>query len=106
MVGDKAAYSYQLSDAADDDVAGILRFTVVRWSVKQADIYLDGFEETFERIARSPFGARERTQFKPPIRIAHYKSHVVIYRIEEEVVQIIPILHGRSNWSAILSGDP
>lgn len=105
MTDPNAPRRYRLGAAAGDDLEDILRFTRRRWSAQQASDYLDGIEATFERLADMPLAARERSEFRPPVRIAHFKAHVIVYRVEGDFVLIDRILHARSNWHFILSGD-
>lgn len=95
----------RLSARADADLSEIWLYTANRWSVSQADDYIDSFDETLERIVDFPYLSRERTEFSPPFRVTLHRSHLIFYRIEPPNIQVDRILHGRRNWSTILSGD-
>lgn len=105
MTAIEPAREYQLSDAAEADLADILIFTARRWSVLQAEVYLDGMVKAFDGLLTFPRAARERSEFDPPVRIAHFKSHIIIYRFEQGIVLIDRILHANSNWHAVISGN-
>lgn len=53
-------------------------------------------------IASMPLLARERAEFDPPIRVHHHQSHLVIYTISNNQIDIIRILGGRQVWQVIL----
>lgn len=95
----------RISAAARDDIDGIWRFTANRWSTAQADDYILGLETLFDEIVDRPYGPRERAELTPPRRIRHYKSHIVIYRIDGSVVLVDRILHNHRNWSSILTKE-
>ena len=42
------------TDKAENDLAGILRFTVSTWGAGQANHYLDGLEQLTARLAEQP----------------------------------------------------
>ena len=95
----------RLSSRARIDLAEIWRYTARRWSVTQADAYIDSFDDTLRRIVDAPFALRERTELRIPVRIALHEAHLVIYRIEPPNVLVDRIIHGRWNWPAILDGE-
>ena len=105
VVLDEDQAQFRLRPRARIDIAGIWGFSADHWSETQADRYIRGLNEAFNTIVEFPKASRERSEFSPPIRIKHYSSHVIAYRIEPEWIDILRILHARSNWSAILSGD-
>lgn len=49
-----------------------------------------------------PSLARERREFDPPVRIHPSAEHLIIYRIEADLILVIRILGGRQNWRAML----
>ena len=64
----------------------------------RADSYLFGLKKLFELLAGSPFLARERPEFDPPVRLHPYGSHIVIYRVENGELMVLRVLHGRQDW--------
>ncbi len=101
----KQAKEYRLSPAAQRDLEGIWDYTVSVWSVDQAERYLQGLSETLELLCLSPRIARERTEFDPPVRLYPYRSHLIIYRIEDDYLHIIRVFHNRQHWQAFLEGE-
>jgi toxin ParE1/3/4 len=42
--------------------------------------------------------AREREEYAPTVRILRVESHVVIYRLAGDQVDIIRVRHSREDW--------
>ncbi|MEN3931745.1 type II toxin-antitoxin system RelE/ParE family toxin [Microvirga sp. W0021] len=93
---------YRLTPAAYDDLDDIWRYTAETWSLEQADKYIDELSDVFETIASLPSLARERMEFNPPVRIHVHQSHLVIYRISDNFVDILRLLGGRQDWISVL----
>jgi toxin ParE1/3/4 len=94
--------SYRLAPRALADLDDIWRFTAERWSLNQADRYIDDLVRVFETIALFPTLARERAEFSPPVRIQSHEGHLVIYLVTEGEVVVLRVLGGRQDWLAIL----
>lgn len=54
-------------------------------------------------LVQHPGIARERTEIHPPVRLYRSGSHLIIYRIEAEWLQVLRIVHARQNWVAYLN---
>ncbi len=91
--------SYRLTRAATEDVAGIFFDGLARFGRGQADEYHEGLATTFSLLADYPRIARLREEITPPVRAHRYRSHLVIYEIDEnETVIILRVRHGREDW--------
>lgn len=80
-----------------------------RWSETQAGDYLTGVAAVFRLITDSPEMARVTDEFTPPVRIHPYRQHLIVHRVDDAGIDVIRILHNRSNWSDLLAepgGDP
>jgi toxin ParE1/3/4 len=93
---------YQLTPKATDDLEDIWRFSAEQWSITQADRYIDDLTRIFETIAAMPTLASERNEFEPPVRIHVHGSHVIIYVIVDDYVQVLRLLGARQDWVSIL----
>lgn len=78
---------------AEEDLIDIWIYGCETWSAIKADTYVDGIESTLTSLAHSPKKYRLRKNFRPPIRICHHISHLIIYTIEESSITIIRVLH-------------
>ena len=93
---------YRLAPKAEDDLEAIWRYSAETWSAAQADTYLDTLIATLETLVAMPTLARERTEFDPPVRIHPTAEHLIIYRVDGDLILVIRILGGRQNWRAML----
>jgi toxin ParE1/3/4 len=84
------------------DLADIWQRGVSKLGFEQADRYADGQFALFDLLVEFPEIARERAEFLPPVRIHPSGEHMVIYRHEGQVVEIIRILHTHQNLTACL----
>lgn len=102
---DENIKSYKLRPAARKDLESIWQNTVRKWSVSQAEKYLRMLDAAFKLIVQDPRLDRERTELSPPVRIKRAGSHMIVYLIAENCIDIIRIRHERENWSNDPLGD-
>lgn len=98
----KESKGWVLRPAAETDLSGIWLNGAASWSVEQAERYADGLFAVFDLLAEFPEMARERGEFTPPVRIHPSGSHLVIYRLEGQGIEIIRVLHAHQNLTAYL----
>lgn len=97
---------HRLTSAAKSDLIGIWNFTEDEWGTAQADFYLLGLEECVELLAVSPQVGRKRDEILQGCRSFEHQSHVVFYRIVEDAIDVLRILHRRMDVVRRFSGDP
>lgn len=86
--------NYTLKKLAEIDFEKIWHYTAKEWGTAQAIKYTNELEKVFLILANNPLMCRERFEFKPPVRIHHHGSHLIIYIIiENNPIKIIRILH-------------
>ncbi|MBL4766372.1 MAG: type II toxin-antitoxin system RelE/ParE family toxin [Rhodobacteraceae bacterium] len=91
-----------LRPLAEQDIADIWTLGADRWGVDQADRYFDGMVDLFDLLSEQPEIARLRNEFKPPVRIHIYGSHIVIFETVETGIAVIRVLHQRRDILALL----
>ena len=91
------------SARADIDRDHIWDYTVERWSVAQAETYLTGLDRLLRLLADHPQIASERRNLEPPVRLHKCNSHLVIFTADEATLEVIRVVHSRSNWQALLA---
>ena len=96
------ASNYVLRPLAEHDIAEIWADGADRWGVVQADRYFDGMVDLFELLGEQPDIARLRNEFRPPVRIHIYGSHLVIFVTEGQKISIIRVLHQRRDILGLL----
>ena len=94
--------SFRLAPRALADLDDIWRYAAETWSIGQADRFIDDLVRMFETMAAMPTLARERPEFKPPVRIHVHESHLIVYTIAEDHIAILRLLGARQDWVSIL----
>jgi toxin ParE1/3/4 len=84
---------YQLSRPARLDLIEIADYTMDMWGVSQAERYLDGLDDCFKRLVKTPLMGHRCDQIRKGYRRTEPGKHVVIYRASAEGIFISRILH-------------
>ena len=98
----QSSAGYLLRPAARADLATIWNDGAASWGVERADRYVDSLFVLFDLLVEFPEMARERLEFAPPVRIHPSGTHLVIYRLEGQSVDVIRILHAHQNLMVFL----
>lgn len=85
--------SYELSFAADSDLEEIFDYTKNEFSFEQAIKYISDLEDVFHELIRTPEFGRNRDEIKLGLRSFVQASHVVFYRVLENRIRIVRVLH-------------
>ncbi|PCH81351.1 MAG: toxin, ParE-ParD toxin-antitoxin system [Hyphomicrobiales bacterium] len=98
-------YKIRRTLEARRDLIGIARYTNNQWGKKQLHAYMSELEETIQQLIRDPQkNGLERFKIKHGLRTLTHKNHYFIfYRIEDESVILLRVLHQRRNWQKIIS---
>lgn len=83
-----------LSKAADIDLEDIFDYTLEEFGLDQAIFYVSGFDEVFGVISGNPEIGRERKEIREGLRSFSKERHVIFYRILNDHIRIVRILHG------------
>ena len=94
---------FRVSKAALADIREIGRYTQKQWGRDQRRVYLDGLNERFQLLAKTPALAAERQGFDPPVRIHPYQKHLIVYVIDGAEILIVRVLHQSMDVPAQLS---
>lgn len=90
----------RLSRKARTDLQQVYVQGVEMFGSRQADAYIDGLLAQLDLIADFPRIGVNRPEFGQNTHILTYKSHAVIYRVDEDQVFIRRIRHGLEDWQA------
>ena len=96
---------YRLRPRALEDLEAIWFYTATQWSIDQAELYIRQLTAGLDLLSKQPEIARERRDLQPPVRIHPITSHLIVYRIEADYLDIIRIRHGREDWASDPLGD-
>ena len=88
---------------ADQDIADLFVQGVHRFGLHQAERYENGLFDMLRALDANPLMARVRQEFRPPVRIHPYGSHVIVYVADDDGIFIVRVLHGRQDWDRALS---
>ncbi|MGR3290717.1 MAG: type II toxin-antitoxin system RelE/ParE family toxin [Paracoccaceae bacterium] len=97
------ASKHFLRPLAERDIVDIWVDGADCWGVDQADRYFDGMVDLFDLLGKQPEIARLRNEFKLPVRIHIYGSHIVIFETAKSGIAIIRVPHQRRDILALLS---
>ena len=89
---------YRLAAAVEADLLRIAVEGAQRFGPQQALAYQSGLQQAFELIAEFPLASRERPELSPPVRMHRYNAHLIAYWIDDDVVEILRVRHGREDW--------
>ena len=81
------------SRRAASDIDRIAAFSVARFGVEVAGDYLTGLELACELLREFPEMAAIYPRVRPEIRCLIYRSHRIFYRVDEEQVLVVRVLH-------------
>ncbi len=88
----------RLSNAALEDLRDIRDYTLQRWGEDQEELYLNSLWDRFELILVDPERYRSRADLFPGCRIAAQGKHVILFRVTEEILEVVRILHSSMDY--------
>jgi toxin ParE1/3/4 len=86
---------FVISKKAVADLEEIWIYTVEKWSVEQADRYYNLIVDEINYICRNPNAGKSMEHVRKGYLASKVKSHLIFYRVLNETVEIIRILHER-----------
>lgn len=84
---------YKLSNKAEQDFGIIYEYTFLNFGEDKADEYTEEMEQCFAVISEAPFIGRDCKEIKEGLRRHDHKMHAIFYRVREQDIFIIRILH-------------
>ena len=84
-----------ISKRAISDLEEIWLYTVEKWSVEQADRYCSLIFDEINYICRNTSAGKSMEHVRKGYRASKVKSHFVFYRVINDAIEIIRILHER-----------
>jgi toxin ParE1/3/4 len=79
--------------AAVHDLRSIRIYTLESWGEEQENAYLDQIWQRFEIIRSNPTRFRIRADLFPGCRLAAEGTHVILFRIGQDALEIVRVLH-------------
>lgn len=86
--------TYFLSVEADADLGEIFDYTEQEFGIEQAATYLSELEIILLALVVNPKSGRERNEIRAGLRSMIFNSHVIFYRICDDHLRVVRVLHG------------
>ena len=84
------------SPAAEDDIDSIWTYSAENWGPDQADRYTDEIQDACLTLASGRRQGRD-VDVRPGYLKCLTGSHVIYYRVREDQIVVIRVLHGRQD---------
>jgi len=88
-------FPFVISKKAITDLDEIWRYTVEKWSVDQADRYYNLIFDEINFICKNINAGKTMEHVRKGYRASKVKSHLIFYRLQNNTVEVIRILHER-----------
>lgn len=89
---------YVLTPRAQRDIEDIWDYTVDHWNVGQAETYIRQIHHAIEAVAAKPKLARSCNAIRPGYWKYPAGSHVLFFRMRDEGIDVVRILHSRMDF--------
>jgi len=86
---------FVISKKAVSDLEEIWLYTVEKWSVEQADRYYNLIFDEINYICKNPNAGKSKEHIRKGYLASKVKSHLIFYRVVNDTIEIIRILHER-----------
>jgi toxin ParE1/3/4 len=95
----------RLTPDAEADLEGI-GDRIAERNATRAVTYVRELRERCHRIGEFPHAGPPRPQWGEGIRIALHGRYVVVYRVRDETVQVLRVVHGARDLDALFEEEP
>jgi toxin ParE1/3/4 len=86
---------FVISKKAVSDLEKIWLYTVEKWSIEQADRYYNLIFDEINYICRNINAGKSMEHVRKGYRASKVKSHLIFYRVLNDTIEVIRILHER-----------
>ncbi len=86
---------YKLSEAAVEDIEGILTRSMLDFGLERTEIYFQSLTQCLELLGDNPEMGSTVDEIRPGYRCFLHESHVFFYTPREQDILIVRILHKR-----------
>lgn len=95
---------YELSSLAETDHDEILLYSLITWGESQSKEVEATINRALDAIANFPFSGGSRPTLGPGVRGRVIGSHIAYYKVMDEKVVVLRILHERRDAKTLLDG--
>lgn len=86
---------FVISKKAVSDLEEIWLYTVEKWSVAQADRYYNLIFDEINYLCKNSSAGKSMEHVRKGYRASKVKSHLIFYRVLNDKIEVIRILHER-----------
>ena len=86
---------FKLSGAAARDIEIILERSMIDFGIRQTEQYYNSLKKCLEHLGKNPKMGVDVVDIQFAYRRFSHQSHVIFYRINDEGIFIVRILHKR-----------
>ena len=83
----------RFTNAAEADLVDIDEFSAARFGEKAGEAYMKGFERAFGKLSDFPLIGHTLPEVGADIGAMTHKSHRIFYRVRDDAVMVLRILH-------------
>ncbi|KAA9129665.1 type II toxin-antitoxin system RelE/ParE family toxin [Marinihelvus fidelis] len=94
----------RITPDAESDLVGIWIYTCEEWGVERADAYLDSLEAGMKQLVQHPSLGADYTHILPGYRRLQIEHHAAFYKLTEQEVLIVRVLHEEMDAPSRLPG--
>lgn len=87
------ARQFVFTKQADQDLLQIYLFTYQTWGEEQSIRYTNALKQRMQKLANTPALGKRRDEIRPGYYSYHQGRHYIFYRVVDDGIQIIRILH-------------
>ena len=87
--------TYVISKKAVSDLEEIWLYTVEKWSAEQADRYYNLIFDEINYICKNINAGKSMEHVRKGYRASKVKFHLIFYKVSNDIVGIVRILHER-----------
>ena len=98
------ALPYIISKKAIADLEEIWAYSYIHWSQTQADRYYNLIFDEIKFICKNPNAGKSFEQYRKGYRATKVKSHLIFFRVRNNIIEIVRILHERMDIESQLTG--
>ena len=91
--------------AAVADLQSIRSYTLETWGAGQECVFVDSLWNQFEEIMKNPQRWRFRNDLFPGCQLAAQGKHVMLFRVQGRILQIVRILHAAMDFPRHIPED-
>lgn len=90
--------AWKTGELADRDLEWIAIAGIDQFGTRQSRNYIAKIVDMFDTLARNPMLGMERSSSRGAVRLMPCGRHHIIYRLENDDVVILRVVHALQNW--------